>query len=224
MSKQIKKSDLNKGWVKPRRDRKIPPDPEYHLIVTEGIKTEPNYFEGLKQEINLKFPNKIMIVIEGQGDNTLSLLKRAEKLVFDDPNPIKHVWLVYDKDSFPPADFDNTAVRCGDISDNGVEYHALWSNECIELWFLLHFEYLQSALCRNDYYPKLSKHLKFKYEKNNEDIYKLLRQSMQTAIRNAKKLEELHNGFPPSKCSPGTNAYKIFEFFINGKYLKTENV
>ena len=36
--KPFKKSDLEKGWMKKRRDRKIRIQPEYHLIVTEGTK------------------------------------------------------------------------------------------------------------------------------------------------------------------------------------------
>lgn len=34
--KPPKKSDLNKGWMQPRLDRRKMIQPEYHLIVTEG--------------------------------------------------------------------------------------------------------------------------------------------------------------------------------------------
>lgn len=44
--KPCKKSDLNKKWMSDRRDRRITIAPEYHLIVTEGTKTEPQYFGG----------------------------------------------------------------------------------------------------------------------------------------------------------------------------------
>ena len=41
--KPVKKSDQNKSWMQPRRDRRKMIQPEYHLIVTEGTKTEPPY-------------------------------------------------------------------------------------------------------------------------------------------------------------------------------------
>ena len=51
-NKPPKKSDENKRWRKPRRDRGNRISPEYHLIITEGSKTEPLYFEGLKKAVN----------------------------------------------------------------------------------------------------------------------------------------------------------------------------
>ncbi len=47
--KPDKKSDRNKGWMKKRRDKAIRMQPEYQLIVTEGISTEPQYF-GARHE------------------------------------------------------------------------------------------------------------------------------------------------------------------------------
>lgn len=37
--KPPKKSDKNKEWMKPRQDKRILVQPEYHLIVTEGTKS-----------------------------------------------------------------------------------------------------------------------------------------------------------------------------------------
>ena len=80
--KPEKKSDINKGWMKKRRDNSRMIAPEYHLIVTEGTKTEPNYFNKLKEEINRKYAHRIAIKIEGigEGSNTLTLLERADKI------------------------------------------------------------------------------------------------------------------------------------------------
>ena len=41
--KPPKKSDMGKSWMKPRRDSRQMISPEYHLIVSEGTKTEPPY-------------------------------------------------------------------------------------------------------------------------------------------------------------------------------------
>lgn len=213
--KPCKKSDLNKKWMSDRRDRRITIAPEYHLIVTEGTKTEPQYFEGLKEDINRLYRGRISIVIEGvgQGANTLTLLERAQKIVENDHDKYKHIWLVYDKDDFPKDDFDNTFFKCKSLSGNGnsVVYHALCSNECIEYWFLLHFMALDSALHRNEYYPKLTACLGSKYKKNRKDIYALLKPNIKRAIDNAKRIEANNEGRAPSQFTPGTAVYEIFE-------------
>lgn len=220
-NKPEKKSDLDKAWIKKRRDRSSAFAPEYHLIVTEGKKTEPLYFEGLKNDINKQYKGRITIAIEGigEGANTLSLLKRAQKIVDETLIQYKHIWLVYDKDDFPESDFDNTYSKCSALSknNNSVIYHALWSNQCIEYWFLLHYMNLDSALHRNDYYPKLTKCLGSKYQKNRDDIYEILKPNLKKAISNAKGISKKNNGLPPSKCTPGTNVYEIFEML--GKYI-----
>lgn len=219
--KPAKKSDLNKDWIKPRRGAVRLIAPEYHLIVAEGEKTEPNYFEGLKREINMKYPNHISIQIKGigQGANTLTLLERAQQIVKTSPIDYKHVWLVYDKDDFPKDDFDNTFFKCKELSgeydenqeSDKITYHALWSNECIEYWFLLHFKYLDSALHRSEYIPLLTKCLGSKYEKNLDNIYNLLRPNMINAINNAKNILTCYDNLPPSQCMPGTKVYEIFD-------------
>jgi len=232
MSRQPKKSDLNKPWMRPRRDKQIITMPEYHLIVTEGTKTEPGYFEGLRNEINQRYgKGRINIKIEGTGRNTLSLVDRAQKYVEQSNNPIKHVWLVYDHDDFPRDNFDNTAHKCISLSSDGkggdsdVIYHALWSNQCIELWFILHFDYYQINAHRDDYIPKLTAFLESKrvgrYEKNRSDIYAVLRPHLEDAIRNAEKLIKQHGSDIPSRNTPGTMVFKIFDYLSD--YIKEQN-
>ena len=58
--KPLKKSDLGKDWVRnDRYVRKVGIQPEYHLIVTEGTDTEPNYFEAIKKIINEKYSDTL---------------------------------------------------------------------------------------------------------------------------------------------------------------------
>ena len=57
--KTSEKSDLGKSWTKPRRDKNILIRPEYHLIVTEGTETEPQYFEAIRDIINSQYRDKI---------------------------------------------------------------------------------------------------------------------------------------------------------------------
>lgn len=58
--KPPKKSDLDKSWMKARRDKPKKIQPEYHLIITEGTDTEPHTSEPsiLKQSLpeHISFP------------------------------------------------------------------------------------------------------------------------------------------------------------------------
>ena len=221
-----KKSDMGKSWMQKRMDRSKKIHPEYHLIVTEGTKTEPEYFGAIRDLINSKFRERIHLEIYGEGDNTISLFETAKKRAESDPNNCKHVWVVYDKDDFPPEHFNETAYLCSVNSTADRKYHAIWSNQCIELWFLLHFDYLQSDICRAEYYPKLNQRLsklsQGAYRKNRSDMFSILLPYLDTALINARKLYEPKKALPPSDASPCTMVFQLIETLL--PYIKEESV
>lgn len=213
--KPPKKSDLNKSWMKKKPDRVIKIHPEYHLIVTEGTDTEPAYFGAIKEIINKRYPEKIHLDVSGEGDNTISLFGRAKLLAGNNSNVYKHVWIVYDTDDFPADHIDRVLQLCVENSTEETTFHAIWSNQCIELWFLLHFSFMQSDIHRTEYWPKLTEHLKQigagEYMKNRKDMYQILYPYMNYAIGNAKRLNALNEGKLPSKAAPGTKVYELIE-------------
>lgn len=213
--KPPKKSDLNKSWMKKKPDRAIKIHPEYHLIVTEGTDTEPAYFGAIKEIINKRYPEKIHLDVSGEGDNTISLFGRAKLLAGNNSNVYKHVWIVYDTDDFPADHIDRVLQLCVENSTEETTFHAIWSNQCIELWFLLHFSFMQSDIHRTEYWPKLTEHLKQigagEYMKNRKDMYQILYPYMNYAIGNAKRLNALNEGKLPSKAAPGTKVYELIE-------------
>ena len=211
--KPPKKSDFDKSWMKARRDKPKKIQPEYHLIITEGTDTEPAYFESMKEIINSTYSDRIQLGIHGAGDNTLSLFQKAKNMVTASANGYKHVWVVYDTDDFPADHINKTAKLCISESTDETTYHAIWSNQCIELWFLLHFSLMQSDLHRTFYWPKLTEILTSqglgKYEKNRTDMYQILFPYMDTAIANAQKLDRINDGKLPSASAPGTKVYEL---------------
>ena len=212
--KPPKKSDLKKPWMN-KPDRTIKIRPEYHLIVTEGIGTEPAYFGAIQEIINKEYPEKIQLKVFGIGDNTINLFEKAKRLAKDNPNGYRHVWIVYDTDDFPAENIDRVVQLCAENSTDEIEYHAIWSNQCIELWFLLHFDFMQSDIHRSEYWPKLTDCLMKigagEYAKNRTDMYYILRPYMDTAIANAKSLDAINYGKAPSKAAPGTKVYELVE-------------
>lgn len=213
--KPPKKSDLNKSWMKARQERHKRIQPEYHLIVTEGTDTEPAYFEAIKEKINSQYRGRVQLDIFGEGDNTVNLFKKAKQRVLDNPNGYRHVWVVYDTDDFPAEHIDEVPRLCEQNSTEETEYHAVWSNQCVELWYLLHFSFMQSDLHRTEYWPKLTGWLvgigSGEYEKNRADMYEVLEPFMDFAIANAKRLAETNKGRRPSQSAPGTMLYKLVE-------------
>ena len=220
--KPPKKSDMSKSWMKARRDKSIQIHPEYHLIVTEGTDTEPQYFEAIRDIINRQYRDKIHLDIHGEGDNTLSLFEKAVNRAESNANGYKHVWVVYDTDDFPADYINRTNEACINLSTEETEYHAVWSNQCIELWFLLHFSFFQSDIHRKDYWPKLTEWLKSigqgEYEKGRDDMFDVLWPFMDFAIANAERLDELNAGLPPASSAPGTKVHELIK--VLRPYLK----
>ena len=203
-------------WPNKRSERKRSISLDYNLIVTEGTQTEPQYFDALKANINRKQRNRIQLEIRGLGDNTVNLFYAAKKMVEKSPNGYSHVWLVYDCDDFPSESFNMVQTLCDQENEKGeTEYHAIWSNECIELWFLLHFCFMHSNIHRSEYYPKLSEFLgtKGEYKKNRSDIFEILLPHLDDAIKNALKLESLNEGKTPYESAPGTKVHEMMEKF-----------
>ena len=194
--KPRKKGDLDKSWMKKRRDKVIRIQPEYHLIVTEGTKTEPQYFKAIQDIINHQYKAKIQLDVIGEGDNTLSLFEKARYRAEQNPNVYRHVWVVYDTDDFPADYINRTAELCKRSSTTETSYHAVWSNQCVELWYLLHFSFFQADIHRKEYWPKLTECLVSigagEYTKGRPDMYEVLRPYMETGIVNAKKLDCLN--------------------------------
>lgn len=186
----------------------------YFLIVCEGSKTEPNYFESFPSE-NGEFT--IEQVLEGGAGNTLNVVDKAIELRDKSDRKYDRVWAVFDKDSFPDEDF-NAAIQRGE--DNGI--HCAWSNEAFELWYLLHFCRREDAMSRTQYKDAISEQVNrrlgkkagnYTYKKNDPDNYRLItklgRQDL--AIRYAKELEEKYSNKRFARHNPRTTVYKLVE-------------
>ena len=213
--KPPKKSDREKSWMKGRRGNPRMVQPEYHLIASEGTETEPQYFGAIQQIINAKYRDRIRLRVEGIGDNTVNLLTKVHQSVQNNGIVFKHIWIVYDTDDFPAENIDKVVQLCEDYSTQETTYHAVWSNQCVELWYLLHFAYMDTDIHRTLYWLKLSDWLQNigagAYEKNRPDMYEVLRPYMDNALANAKRLDKRNEGRKPSEAAPGTKVYELVE-------------
>lgn len=192
-----------------------------YLIVCEGTKTEPNYFEALRKKLSGGEGDKIVVV--GAQDNTLGIVDRArEEIVLrnrSDNPPYYHVWLVFDRDSFPADDFDNAIAIAADEelkfkADGELispHWHAAWSNEAFELWYLFHFqENTGGAISRDRYKEMLSEHLGFTYAKNDPDMFERLLPYVEDAIGRAERAcRKWPASVPCHDRNPATEVYRL---------------
>mgnify|MGYP004461391009 FL=1 len=141
-------SRLQEKMKKRQKQMEIPLLPPYTYIISEGTKTEPYYIGTIAERVNEKYREYSTgkrIIVEGTGRNTKSLLEYARNTVDKNFPQAEEVWLMYDKDDFPEDNFDNTQHSAEDRMDKR-KYRVAWSNECIELWFLLHFQEVTSNI------------------------------------------------------------------------------
>jgi hypothetical protein len=184
------------------------------LIVCEGTKTEPQYFKAL---INSHVSTVREVRIEGEGRATVALVERTQaiKAELERKNAMTfdRVWVVFDKDDFD--DF-NEAIK----KSESLGFQSAWTNEAFELWYYLHFEYLDTGISRSAYIEKLEATFRnrmgdssFKYQKGNPNIYHLLQQygHEDLAKRFAKQLRLLYTGTNYAMHKPCTMVDVLIE-------------
>ncbi|MCH8963291.1 MAG: RloB domain-containing protein [Bacteroidetes bacterium] len=86
-----------------------------------------------------------------------------------------------------------------------------YSNEAFELWYVLHFNYHQSATARRLYVGMLNNLLGVPYEKNRLDMYERLEDRQETAIRNAERLLNNYDPPDPARNNPGTTVHLLVQ-------------
>jgi hypothetical protein len=188
----------------------------YFLIVCEGVKTEPNYFEAIKE--NSPIGSIAVIDIEGTGKNTLSIIDECISLRDKSLKRYDRVWAVFDRDSFPAVNFDNAINKA---EANNI--YCAWSNEAFELWFILHFQFVNNLMSRDDYKSFLEREVRRKgltnyiYLKNSKSTYDLSNSkgNKNQAIAWAKLLENLYTDKSYSRHNPCTKVHHLIEELSN---------
>lgn len=216
--------DLHKkrqGKLKARKENIKKAEPLRYLIVCEGEKTEPGYFEVLKRKLNEKYRPELIklkvncVDVHGTGKNTESLIEYTLKIKNNASIGYGNIWCVFDKDSFTKEQFNNAILKA---EKEGIK--TAWSNEAIELWFVLYFEYLTARIDRKQYIRKLNFYFKKyninkgKYEKNLSNIYEILEEkgNYESAVVCAKRLEKNYSDYQtPADRKPMTTVYKLVE-------------
>ena len=167
------------------------------LIVCEGEKTEPAYFDGFRVP-------SVTIEIAGLGKDPLTLVEQA--IDRHSKGQYDQVWCVFDRDDVAAERF-NQALDMARRRRIKVAY----SNQAFELWYLLHFHYCDVAQARRDYSDGLSRQLGRVYQKNDPTLYQELLPRQDVAIHHAARLLAQYNPVNPANDDPATTVHKLVQ-------------
>jgi len=186
------------------------------LIVCEGEKTEPQYFEALRKELGLKI---VEVVVEGKecGSSPISvvnhaiLLRQQRDIEAKQSLPLVAydvIWCVMDVEA--PKPHVSLAQAVDKAQANGLK--VALSNPMFEYWYLLHFEKTSALMQSNkDVMRRLKEHHP-KYKKNDPDFFKIVYPLTAKAIQNSKAvLKEKHYGDDLQNCNPSTHVHRVVE-------------
>ena len=165
------------------------------LIVSEGTRTEPEYFRHFTSR-------RSRVQTVGADRSTMKLVEDALRI--RDLDTFDYKWLVFDKDD--NQDF-NEAIAYAERKG----FQCAWSNESFELWFCLHFIDLTSAVSRKQYIEILEREIRkfipdFVYSKGGDVMYDILKQygSEDMAKLRAQKLRLQYQDTDYSSHNPCT--------------------
>lgn len=169
------------------------------LIVCEGMKTEPYYFEEFCEIHQLRTP-RVRIAPGAEGSSPDCVVAYAEKLFEEDaqmgPDRYDQVFCVFDRDKH--STFNAAIQHIDEMKTEGKPFVAIPSIPCFEYWLLLHFTYTRQSfhaagkrsVC-NSVIRELCKQQGFgSYGKAQKNIYSQLQDRTETAIKNAQQAEK----------------------------------
>ena len=182
---------------KPRKARRGRPRRSVNpriLILCEGIKTEPNYFEGFKKSRSLT--SVVVRPLRSGQVGPTGLLKRVREELRDDPS-WDEVYCVLDHDG------RDTKIRAFESQlaainkkEDSCHIEMILSSPCFEFWLLLHFEFTNRPFTTGTHGTACEgvirrlQHYLPKYRKNDIQIFQKCREYVDTALENAGKLQD----------------------------------
>ncbi len=189
------------------------------LVVCEGEKTEPHYFNGLKDHYKLNSAN--VEVCAGGGFDPLGICTFAmeryeqEKTAGD---PYDKVFCVFDKDNHANFLRALNAIRDAEPRNTFV---AVPSVPCFEFWFLLHYKYTtrpftasSGASACDQVLNELKVYLP-DYAKGVSDTFPVLFDRLEYAKKNAARASR--SAADSGTDNPTTRVHELVNFLQNIK-------
>jgi hypothetical protein len=174
------------------------------LIVCEGTKTEPGYFDDLRRsyrtvlEIEIS-PGGVPGTLVQRAVEMKKDAVRLAKSQRDDHLRFDEIWCVFDIDDHPNVTAAQQRAR-----DNGIDLAI--SNPCFELWILLHFQDWRAHIARQVLRGLCRRHLPGYVKDVPADILSPL---CELAERRAYELDRWQADQGRQYANPSTGVYKL---------------
>ena len=195
------------------------------LIVCEDENTERVYFEQFHKLFNDLLPSEtVYIRAVGTGRNSLGVVNQAiierNLLATEAGKKVDEVWAVFDKDDLDKVEKTRENFEQAFVKAAEENIRIAYSNECFELWLLLHFCSVseKEPIPRAELYARLvaaiNKHHKdFVYDHGDASVLTEIQKygNEVKAIERAVTLDEYHQkeNHPPIEANPRTLVYKL---------------
>jgi hypothetical protein len=182
------------------------------LIVCEGEKTEPYYFEGLRRAWRLSNTN-IRVLSAGASD-PLSLVQFASAKMRS--GDYDRAFCVFDRDTH--AGFEEALQQIAQ-SPQGRRgrFKGIVSWPCFEVWVLLHFVKTTRVFPACDHVIREIAKYYGEYAKGMKNVFDALTDKIDVAITNADHLEN-HNRDTKSN-NPATTIHTLVKYLRSLKQL-----
>ncbi|RLT88008.1 RloB family protein [Ketobacter sp. GenoA1] len=189
------------------------------LIVCEGEKTEPNYFEGAREYYEL---NTVNVEVRGDcGSDPMSIVSFAKQRYREEKDagdPFDQIYCVFDKDGHATYARAIDALTSATPKDT---YFTISSVPSFEYWLLLHFVYstrpytaLPGNSSGNQVLTELKNYIS-DYEKGRRTIFSELIEQLEQAKNYAKRaLQESERN---QTDNPSTRVHELVEVLQNLK-------
>lgn len=194
----VRKTDHRKehGYARKSKGRDVR---QTFLIITEGVNTEPDYFNAFRL-------TSATVKALGQGMSTVALVNKAIKIkdnLRKQGKSFDQYWVAFDKDDNSDKDF-NDAIQLARKSGFQVAY----SNQAFEYWFVLHFGKYEGQYTRTRLCNMLTKLTGIEYGKKSgfaSDLFDILYPRQEIAILNSGSiLKSISHGNPAKEESSTT--------------------
>lgn len=175
------------------------------LIVSEGEKTEPNYFEEIRRHYRLHTAN-VQVLPSALGTSPIQVVNHAEAVFRKGdrhlgilPRAFEHVFAVFDRDdhrTYHDA-LAHAQALDGQLRNDlkqPVRFTAIPSRPDFELWLLLHFEDVRAPIHRDEVMVRLRRYLPG-YQKGNAQAFAATQSALPVATDRARALMQRGNPF-----------------------------
>lgn len=178
------------------------------LIVCEGEKTEPRYFDDLR--VDLRLPSANIVVTGKSNPDPLSVVTFGLNRFHEDGDYDRVIFVV-DRDTHPKPNYDQARKEVSRAKDDGIQASLIVSHPCFEYWILLHFENTArkydhpSSPCKQ-VVSDVCKHLS-RYEKGMSRLYDKTKPNLDDAIKRSKR--RWQNARSTRSKNPSTTVHEL---------------